>query len=115
MPWYTALAYLAAGILLANGFPHFFNGISGRYFQSPFASPPGFGESPPIVNVLWGFSNFVAAYLLITGVGDFNAILSIDILLVGTGILLASLFLAYHFGQGRVRANKSRYRKDKEK
>jgi hypothetical protein len=113
MAWYVALAYLAAGILLANGFPHFLNGISGRYFQSPFASPPGLGESPPVVNVLWGFSNFVAGYLIITGVGEFDAGFSVDILLVGTGVLLASLFLAYHFGRLQVKSTKPRHRKDK--
>ena len=61
MAWYAYLAYFAAGALLVNGVPHFVNGISGKRFQSPFASPPGVGESPPLVNVLWGWPTSSAA------------------------------------------------------
>ena len=59
MPWYYYLAYFLAGAFLANGVPHFVQGICGDKFQSPFASPPGMGESSATVNVLWGWFNFV--------------------------------------------------------
>ena len=65
MPWYYYLAYFFAGALLANGVPHFVQGICGNKFQTPFASPSGVGESSAIVNVLWGFSNFVVAAALV--------------------------------------------------
>lgn len=65
MPWYQYLAYFFGGAFLANSLPHLGNGISGRSFQSPFASPPGVGLSSSKVNVLWGFLNLVVAYLLI--------------------------------------------------
>ena len=45
MPWYDYLAHFFAGAFLANGVPHFVQGICGNKFQSPFASPPGVGES----------------------------------------------------------------------
>jgi hypothetical protein len=97
------LAYFAAGLLLTNGVPHFINGISGRNFQSPFASPPGVGESPPLVNVIWGIVNFILGYLLLTGVGDYAGGLTLDALMVGSGSILMALILSWHFG--RVRAS----------
>ena len=39
---------------------------------SPFASPPGKGESSPTVNVLWGTFNLVIGYLLVCHVGEFH-------------------------------------------
>ncbi len=44
LPWYIYLLQFVAGLLLANGVPHFVQGISGRWFPTPFASPPGVGE-----------------------------------------------------------------------
>jgi hypothetical protein len=99
MEWYTYLAHFFAGVLLANGVPHFVNGISGRKFQTPFASPPGVGESSAVVNVFWGLVNFVIGYLLLTGIGQFTYRPSIDSLVVGLGIVVMSLFLSRHFGR----------------
>jgi hypothetical protein len=45
IPWYIFLLQFVAGAFLANGVPHFVHGISGAWFQTPFASPPGVGES----------------------------------------------------------------------
>ena len=99
MEWYAFLAYFGAGLFLANGVPHFVNGTSGKRFQSPFASPPGVGESPPLVNVLWGITNFVIGFLLLYGVGDFEAGLSLDMLTLGLGVLFAGVGLAWYFGR----------------
>ena len=101
MAWYGYLAHLVAGVFLANGVPHFVNGISGRAFQSPFASPPGVGESSPVVNVAWGFANLVIGYLLLTGVGHFTFGPSLDSLVVGLGVVATALGLAWHFGRVR--------------
>jgi hypothetical protein len=57
MPWYFYLAHFFAGAFLANSIPHIVQGMCGNKFQTPFASPPAVGESPPLVNVLWGFFN----------------------------------------------------------
>src|ERR1700722_19374021 len=59
MPWYDYLAYFFAGAFLTNSIPHFVQGVCGNKFQSPFASPSGIGESSAIVNVVWGWLNFV--------------------------------------------------------
>lgn len=101
MAWYVYLAYFGAGLFLANGVPHFINGISGRRFQSPFASPPGVGESPPWVNVLWGTVNFVIGYILIFTVGDFNLGMTRDVLMLSLGALVMAVVLAWHFGRIR--------------
>ena len=64
MPWYVYVLQFVSGLLLANGVPHFVQGVSGHRFQSPFASPPGVGESSPLVNVLWGFANLAAGFAI---------------------------------------------------
>lgn len=101
MAWYIYLIYFVGGLFLANGVPHFVNGISGRQFQTPFASPPGVGESSPVVNVIWGLINFVIAYLLIRGFGDFSSGFTLDTVMVGVGVLLISIVLSLHFGKVR--------------
>ena len=40
MPWLHFVSWFFGGMFAANAVPHFVNGISGRPFQSPFASPP---------------------------------------------------------------------------
>jgi hypothetical protein len=101
MPWYDYVAYFFAGAFLANGIPHFVQGVCGNKFQSPFASPPGRGESSAIVNVVWGWLNFViggglVVYLfppLPPPVGLCIA--------SATGALVMALALASHFGKAR--------------
>lgn len=101
MVWYTYLAYFVAGALLANAVPHFVSGISGSRFQSPFASPPGVGESSSLVNVLWGVTNLVLGWLLLFGVGEFKIGITRDCLVVLLGVLAAAVGLAMHFGSVR--------------
>jgi len=103
MEWYAFPAYLFAGMFLTNGVPHFVEGITGRRFQSPFASPPGVGESPPWVNVIWGLVNFFAGYALVFGVGDFIFGLNRASLMVGIGAFVAAVLLAVYFGRIRSR------------
>jgi len=101
MQWYGYLAHFFAGVFLANAAPHFVQGISGHPFQSPFASPPGVGESSPVINALWGFANGAVGYLLLTAVGEFTPGASLDSLVVGVGALATALLLAAHFGRVR--------------
>jgi len=68
-------------------------------FQSPFASPPGVGLSSSMVNVLWGLFNLAVGYLLVCRVGDFNLRKTPHVLVLGAGILLMSLMLAYQLGR----------------
>ena len=71
----------------------------GRRFPSPFSSPPGKGESSPLINVLWGSLNAVIAYVLLGRVGEFHLRETTDVLVVGAGGLLMAVMLARSFGQ----------------
>ena len=101
MSWYTYVAYFFTGIFLTNGIPHFLHGISGKKFPSPFAKPPGVGESSAVVNVIWGVVNFAVGYVLIYGVGDFHFGITIDVLMVGLGAIIMAVVLAWYFGRIR--------------
>ena len=69
--------------------------------RSPFASPPGVGESSAIVNVLWGWFNFaVAGALLRYFFPPLPPPLGGSIA-TALGVLVAALWLAYHFGKVR--------------
>jgi hypothetical protein len=98
MRWYHYIAYFFGGAFFANAVPHFTNGISGRPFPSPFASPPGQGLSSPTINVLWGTLNLVIGYLLVCRVGRFNLRSTRDVTVFALGWLLLALMLAQAFG-----------------
>lgn len=99
MTWLHDLSYLFGGAVLTNGVPHFISGVTGRPFQSPFAKPPGQGLSSSTVNVLWGFANFVVAYLLIARVGAFDPRAGDQVVAVGAGVLLMGVMSARLFGR----------------
>lgn len=99
MPWLHYLSWFFGGALLTNAIPHFVSGVRGRAFQSPFAKPPGEGLSSSTVNVLWGFLNLVAGYVLVCRVGDFDLHSTVDVAVLGLGALLLALFMARHFGR----------------
>jgi hypothetical protein len=99
MHWYNFVAYFFGGAFLANCLPHLGNGISGRAFQSPFASPPGKGLSSSTVNVLWGLFNLAVAYVLLCRVGSFDLLNTQDVLALGAGMLLMSVLMARRFGR----------------
>ena len=97
MRWYYYVAYFFGGAFLANALPHLGNGISGHAFQSPFATPPGVGLSSSTVNVLWGFVNLAIGYSLVCRVGKFQLRKTLDVLVLGAGILVMSVLLAHAF------------------
>jgi hypothetical protein len=99
MNWLYLLSYFLGGVFLANTVPHFVSGMMGRPFQSPFAKPPGEGLSSSTVNVLWSFLNAVISYVLVFRVGNFELKSTSDIVALGFGGLLISLFSARHFGR----------------
>ena len=49
-----------AGLFAANDIPHFVKGIAGAQHQTPFGRP-----SSAMVNVVWGWANFVVAGVLL--------------------------------------------------
>jgi hypothetical protein len=99
MPWLHLLSYFFGGAFLANAIPHAVSGMMGRAFQSPFAKPPGQGFSSSTVNVLWGFFNLVVGYLLVCRVGSFDLEDAADVVALGLGAFLISLFSARRFGR----------------
>jgi hypothetical protein len=99
MNWLHLVSYFLGGAFLANVIPHLVSGMMGRPFQTPFAKPPGQGLSSSTVNVLWGFFNAVAGYLLVVRVGEFDWRSTSDVLPLAVGALLISLHMARHFGQ----------------
>jgi len=99
MNWLHDLSYFFGGAFLANAAPHFVSGVMGRPFQSPFAKPPGEGLSSSTVNVLWGFANFVIAYLLIARVGHFDPHAIDHVIAAGAGVLLMGVLAARLFGR----------------
>jgi hypothetical protein len=99
MTWLHLVSYFFGGIFLANAIPHIVSGVLGRPFQTPFAKPPGTGLSSSTVNVLWGFCNAVAGYLLVVRVDNFDLRTISDMLALAVGALLISLHAARHFGQ----------------
>jgi hypothetical protein len=99
MNWLHLVSYFFGGLFLANVVPHFVSGVMGKPFQTPFAKPPGKGLSSSTVNVLWGFANFIFAYLLLLRVGHFDPRSIACIAPFAAGALLISLQLARHFGQ----------------
>jgi hypothetical protein len=105
MPWYFYALEFLSGLLLTNGVPHFVQGVSGSRFQSPFASPPGVGESSPLVNALWGFANLAGGFVLLWFFRPQSSRAVIGWIVVGAGALLAAVQLSTHFGKVRSKAS----------
>ncbi len=101
LPWYISLLQFVSGLFLANGVPHFVQGVSGHWFQTPFASPPGVGESSPVINVLWGFLNLAVGFALLFAFAPKGSDGIAEWSLVGLGALVMAVFLARHFGRVR--------------
>src|SRR6202142_2345686 len=99
MRWTHYIAYFFGGAFLANSIPHLVNGMSGRPFQSPFASPPGEGLSSATVNVLWGLFNLAVGYALVCRVGSFELRKTRHVAILGAGILVFSVLAARAFGR----------------
>jgi hypothetical protein len=105
MPWYFYLLEFVSGLLLTNGVPHFVQGVSGSPFQSPFASPPGVGESSPLVNALWGFANLAGGFVLLWFFRPQGCGAVAGWIVVGSGALLAAVQLSTHFGKVRSKTS----------
>ncbi len=93
------LSWFLGGATLMNAIPHLVSGLMGRAFPSPFARPPGKGLSSAMVNMLWGFANLWAAWLLLCRVGDFDLRQLGDVAAPALGMFLIGLHLAWHFGR----------------
>lgn len=94
------IANFVAGALLCNCIPHLTAGLRGERFPTPFAQPPGIGNSHPVLNVVWGLINAVAAILLI----DYAPVtvgINPSFVSAVLGALLSGSILAYYFNRVR--------------
>ena len=98
MNWYNYIACFFAGVFLANVVPHFFHGISGDRFPTPFAKPPGRGLSSPTVNAVWAWVNLVVGFLLFR-VGRVSMENRATLLVFLLGIIAISTILSFRFRQ----------------
>jgi len=101
----SLFANFAAGGLLINCIPHLSAGLRGELFPSPFASPPGIGNSHPVINVFWGLINATGGLLMLD-----HAPVTIGInpsfISAVLGALIGGSFVAWHFG--RVQRNREK-------
>jgi hypothetical protein len=98
------LVIFFAGAFLCNSIPHLFSGLLGLPFPSPFSKPMGIGDSPPIVNFIWGFFNLLVGIFLFSrhpAAPGFNS----EFATLMAGVLLMGMNLSIHFG--KVQRNKS--------
>lgn len=99
MEWIHYASWFFGGAFLTNAVPHFVSGVMGRPFQSPFATPSGEGLSSSTVNVLWGFFNLAAGYVLLCRVGTFDLRSTDHVVASGLGVLLMGVITARLFGR----------------
>lgn len=94
------IALFFAGALLCNCIPHLTTGLQGETFPTPFARPRGKGNSPPLVNFLWGAFN-VGVGLTILSYHPVVVGTNFDCLAVAAGALLLGAYLSRHFQKVR--------------
>jgi hypothetical protein len=92
----SLLADFGAGAFLCNSIPHLAAGLRGELFPSPFASPPGKGNSHPVVNVIWGMANVVVGLVLI-GYAPISIGLNLPFVMAIVGANIGGGLVAKHF------------------
>jgi hypothetical protein len=100
-PGYNRMTYLSlffAGAFLCNCIPHLAAGLQGQPFPTPFATPRGVGNSPPLVNFLWGAFNLCAGLVLLTR-QTITVGANLNCLALLAGALALGLYLSRHFGK----------------
>jgi len=105
MPWYVYLAAFFTGAFATNGVPHFVQGICGNRFQTPLSRLPGRAESSAVINVVWGWFNWLVAGVLVHWVWPTEVPAPLSLLaLAALGALAIGFYLAKHFGAVRSAA-----------
>jgi len=86
--WQLYVCSFLAGMFASNGAPHFIKGVIGQKHQTPFGK-----SSSAVVNVCWGWINFVVATIFLyfghVGAYEYRAFV-----LFAIGALLMGLFSA---------------------
>ena len=104
MPILVYIAHFFGGVFLANGIPHFVQGVCGRSFRTPFVGTAPGRVSSPLTNVVWGWVNLLVAYLLFIDVGPRYLGSLPDTFASAAGVLIMGLILARLFSGERVAA-----------
>lgn len=99
MPWTAYIIHFIAAAFLTNGMPHFVNGVSGRPFRTPLVRLQGTKLSSPVTNVIWGWFNFLVAFLLFANMGPLYIGTPGDTVFVAAGVLVTGILLARIFGR----------------
>lgn len=102
------IAYFFSAFFMINAIPHYVSGVMGNPFPTPFAKPPGVGNSSPVVNVLWGTLSFVGGYALLAWAGFFQLGLNSASAAWAAGFAVVSLVLATTFGKRHTDKGASR-------
>ena len=89
-----------AGAFLCNALPHLVAGLQGAQFPTPFAQPRGVGNSPPLVNFLWGMVNVVAGVTLAAR-HPIEIGINLQCAAILAGALAIGTYLALHFAKAR--------------
>lgn len=98
------LTAVTAGAFAANAVPHLAHGITGKPFPTPFADPPGVGDSAPGPNLVWASMNAVAA----TGLLYSGRTRLTDPTFIGTAgasAIVSAVLLRRYFACARVPAH----------
>ncbi len=94
------IALFFAGAFLCNCLPHLVAGLQGAPFPTPFARPRGVGNSPPLINFLWGAFNLALGLGLLArhplALGPNPGWLAL-----AAGALVLGIYLSRHFGRVR--------------
>jgi hypothetical protein len=95
--WSHYLFAFFAGVFMINILPHYFHGITGKFFPTPFANPPGKGLSSPVLNVAWATINFLIGFsiLYFTRITQRSKRIWIAFFV---GAIFMSFYLASYFG-----------------
>lgn len=98
----TLVAAFSAGAFLCNAIPHGVAGVQGAAFPTPFARPPGVGDSPAWVNVLWAAFNLAVGVLLLH-TSRLAWVAGLPLFVFAAGCVVMGLVLAVHFGRVMAR------------
>jgi len=103
------ILYFIAGALMANGLPHFVQGICGNRFMTPFALWQGAKQSSALVNVAWGWINFAIGAWLLHYFSPVRIPAATEpCIMAGIGALAMAVYLAWRFGETPKKRSRSR-------
>jgi hypothetical protein len=93
--WWHYLVAIPAALLIANGVPHFTQGVAGKRFPTAFSGGPG-TEDTPLRNVLWGGGNLIVGgwllSLIASSLADPLLVIELIVVWLGFSALLATAF-----------------------